>query len=163
VPTKVNAVAANPGLFTMNYSGSGQGAILNFNPVTGDYTINGPANLAIKGTTWAILYLTGFGLTNCVNIPANGSVPASNCNATATAANLIAGEVTPNLPVSVTIGGIAATGATVQAPLGSVAGLMQVDVLVPATVASGNVPVVVSLGTAGSQVSSQANVTMDIK
>ena len=162
-PTQVNAVAANPGLFTMNYSGSGQGAILNFNPATGDYTLNGPTNLAIKGTTWVVLYLTGSGLTNCVNIPASGATPASNCNATATAANLIAGDVTPILPVSVTIGGIAATGATVQAPIGSVAGLMQVNAPVPAAVASGNVPVVVSLGTAGAQVSSQANVTMDIK
>jgi uncharacterized protein (TIGR03437 family) len=162
-PTKVNVVASNPGLFTMNYSGSGQGAILNFNPATGDYTLNGPANLAIKGTTWAVLYLTGFGLTNCVNIAASGATPAGNCNASATAANLIAGDISPILPVSVAIGGIAATGATVQAPIGSVAGLMQVNVLVPAGVASGNVPVVVSLGTAGSQVSSQANVTMDIK
>jgi uncharacterized protein (TIGR03437 family) len=162
-PTKVNAAPANPGLFTMNYSGTGPGAVLNFNPATGDYTLNGPTNLAIKGSTWAVLYLTGFGLTNCVNIPASGATPASNCNAAATAANLIAGNVTPILPVSVTIGGIAATGATVQAPIGSVAGLMQVNVLVPAGVASGTVPVVVFLGTAGSQVSSQANVTMDIK
>ena len=162
-PTKVNAVAANPSLFTLNYSGTGQGAILNFNPATGDYTLNGPANLATKGTTWAVLYLTGFGLTNCVGIPASGATPASNCNATATAANLIGGAVTPILPVSVTIGGIAAAGAMAQAPIGSVAGLMQVNVLVPAGVASGNVPVVVSLGAAGALVSSQANVTMDIK
>jgi len=79
------------------------------------------------------------------------------------AANLIGGAVTPILPVSGTIGGIAAAGATAQAPIGSVAGLMQVNVLVPAGVASGNVPVVVSLGAAGALVSSQANVTMDIK
>jgi uncharacterized protein (TIGR03437 family) len=162
-PAKVNAVAANPGLFTLNYSGSGQGAILNFNPATGDYTLNGPANLAIKGTTWAVLYLTGFGLTTCVNIPANGATPASNCNPAATEANLISGDVSPNLAVTVTIGGIAAPGAAVQAPIGSVTGLMQVNVLVPAGVASGNVPVVVSIGPAGAQVSSQANVTMDVK
>jgi len=162
-PTRVNAVAADPGLFTMNYSGSGQGAILNFNPVTGDYTLNGAANLAVKGTTWAVLYLTGFGLTTCVSIPAAGATPASDCNATATEVNLIAGDVSPNLAVAVTIGGIAAPGAAVQAPIGSVAGLMQVDVLVPAGVASGNVPVIVAVGAPGAQVFSQANVTMDVK
>jgi uncharacterized protein (TIGR03437 family) len=162
-PTKVNAVAANPGLFTMNYSGSGQGAILNFNPATGDYTLNGPANLAIKGTTWAVLYLTGFGLTSCVDIPANGATPASACNAAATEVNLINGDVSPNLAVSVTIGGIPAPGAAVEAPIGSVPGLMQVNVLVPAGVASGNVPVVVSVGPNGAQVSSQTSVTMDVK
>ena len=163
VPAKVNVVAADPGLFTLNYSGSGQGAILNFNPATGDYTLNGPTNLAIKGTTWAVLYLTGYGLTSCVNIPATATTPASTCNNAATEANLIGGDVSPNLPVAVTVGGIAAPGATVQAPIGSVPGLMQVNVLVPAGVASGNVPVVVSVGAAGSQVASQANVTMDVK
>jgi uncharacterized protein (TIGR03437 family) len=163
VPAKVNVVAADPGLFTLNYSGSGQGAILNFNPATGDYTLNGPTNLAIKGTTWAVLYLTGYGLTSCVNIPATATTPASTCNNAATEANLIGGDVSPNLPVAVTIGGIAAPGATVQAPIGSVPGLMQVNVLVPAGVASGNVPVVVSVGAAGSQMASQANVTMDVK
>jgi len=161
--TKVNAVAADPGVFTLNYSGSGQGAILNFNPATGDYTLNGSANPAVKGTTWAVLYLTGFGLTTCVDIPANGATPASDCNATATEVNLISGEVSPNLPVAVTIGGVAAPGATVQAPIGYVPGLMQVNVLVPSGAPSGNVPVVVSLGPAGALVSSQANVTMDIK
>jgi len=163
VVAKVNAVAADPGLFTLNYSGSGQGAILNFNPATGDYTLNGPTNLAIKGTTWAVLYVTGFGLTSCTDIPANGATPASDCNATATEDNLIAGDVTPNLAVAVTIGGIPAPGAVVQAPIGSVPGLMQVNVPVPAGVASGNVPVVVLVGPAGAQVSSQANVTMDVK
>jgi uncharacterized protein (TIGR03437 family) len=162
-PAKVNAVAANPGLFTMNYSGSGQGAILNFNPATGDYTLNGPTNLAIKGSTWAVLYLTGFGLTSCTDVAANGATPASNCNATATEDNLISGDVAPNLAVAVTIGGIPAPGAMVQAPIGSVPGLMQVNVPVPAGVASGNAPVVVLVGPAGAQVSSQANVTMDVK
>jgi uncharacterized protein (TIGR03437 family) len=107
--------------------------------------------------------LTGYGLTSCVNIPATATTPASTCNNAATEANLIGGDVSPNLPVAVTIGGIAAPGATVQAPIGSVPGLMQVNVLVPAGVASGNVPVVVSVGAAGSQVASQANVTMDVK
>jgi uncharacterized protein (TIGR03437 family) len=162
-PTKVNVVDANPGLFSMDASGTGQGAILNFNPATADYSVNGTTNPAIKGTTIAVLYLTGYGLTNCVNIPASGSAPASNCNAGATVLNLISGNVSPQLAVAVTIDGQAAPGAVVEAPLGSVPGLMQVNVPVPSGVSSGNVLVVVTLGTGGTAVTTQAKVTMAIK
>ncbi len=162
-PTPVNVVAANPGLFTMDASGTGQGAILNYDPVAANYSINGSKNPAISGTTIAVLYLTGYGVTNCVDIPASGSTPGSWCNPGATEVNLISGNVSPFLPVSVTIGGLAAPGAVAQAPLGSVPGLMQVNVPVPAGVASGNALVVVTLGTGGTAVNTQAKVTMAIK
>jgi uncharacterized protein (TIGR03437 family) len=162
-PAKVNVVDANPGLFTMDASGTGQGAILNFNPATADYSINGTTNPAIKGTTIAVLYLTGYGLTNCVGIPASGSTPASLCSAGATVLNLISGNVSPKLAVAVTIGGLAAPGAVAQAPLGSVPGLMQVNVPVPSGVSAGNALVVVTLGTGGTAVTTQAKVTMAVK
>ena len=162
-PMLVNVVAANPGLFTMNASGTGQGAILNYDPVAQNYTINGAKTPAIAGTTWAVLYLTGYGLTNCTSIPANGSTPASLCNPSATEQNLISGNVTPNLPVSVTIGGQVAQGVVAQAPLGGVPGLMQVNVPVPAGVSSGNALVVVTLGSGATKFSTQAKVTMVIK
>ena len=162
-PTKVNVVDANPGLFTMDASGTGQGAILNFTPATGDYSINSTTNPAVKGTTIAVLYLTGYGLTNCVDIPAGGSFPGSQCNAGATVLNLISGNVSPKLAVAVTIGGLAAPGAVAQAPLGSVPGLMQVNVPVPSGVSAGNALVVVTLGTGGTAVTTQAKVTMAVK
>ena len=74
-PTKVNVVAANPGLFTADASGTGEGAILNFNPANGAYTVNSSSNPAVKGVTTAILYMTGFGVTSCANIPASGAHP----------------------------------------------------------------------------------------
>jgi trimeric autotransporter adhesin len=161
-PTKVNVVDANPGLFTSDSSGSGQGAILNVSPA-GDYSINSANNPAVKGTTLAVLYLTGFGTTNCVDIPASPSYPGSLCNTNATEANLIAGAVSPKLPVTVLIDGQPAPGIVAQAPLGSVPGLMQINVPVPANVKSGALPVVVTLGSGSTLYSSQAKVTLVVK
>ena len=162
-PTSVNVVNANPGLFTMDASGTGQGAILNFDPTALNYSVNSATNPAIKGTTIAVLYLTGYGLTNCVDIPASGSTPASPCNAGATVLNLISGNISPQLAVAVTIGGLPAPGAVAQAPLGSVPGLMQVNVPVPSGVSSGNALVAVTLGTGAAAATTQGNVTMAIK
>jgi uncharacterized protein (TIGR03437 family) len=162
-PTLVNVVAANPGLFTMDASGTGQGAILNYDPVAENYSVNGTKNPAVSGTTIAVLYLTGYGLTNCTTIPASGSTPAEPCVPNATEQNLISGKVSPNLPVSVTIGGQSAAGAVAQAPLGGVPGLLQVNVQVPSGVSSGNALVVVTLGSGTAQFNSQAKVTMAIK
>jgi uncharacterized protein (TIGR03437 family) len=162
-PKSVNVVDANPGLFTMDASGTGQGAILNYDPTALNYSINSTANPAIKGTTIAVLYLTGYGLTNCVDIPASGPTPASPCNTNATVVNLISGNVSPKLAVAVTIGGLPAPGAVAQAPLGSVPGLMQVNVPVPSGVSSGNALVVVTLGTGNTAVTTQGKVTLAVK
>jgi len=153
LPVKV--VATDPGIFTTDASGVGQGAILNINAATGDMTVNGSTSPALKGSPIAI-YITGFGLTNCVD----GTAP-NVCNLSATEANLVSGIVTPKLPVSVTIDGVAATLiGTPQAPINSVPGVLQINATVPATVKAGNsVPVVVSVGTASSQV----KVTMAVK
>jgi uncharacterized protein (TIGR03437 family) len=150
----VTVVAADPGIFTTDASGTGQAAILNINGTTGDMTVNSASNPATKGSTVAI-YLTGFGLTNCVD----GAAP-NLCNATATEANLITGIVTPKLPVAVTVDGSSASLVGAQAPVNSVPGVLQVNVTVPTGVKAGNaVPVVVAVGTAASQ----AKVTMAVK
>jgi len=153
LPVKV--VAADPGIFTTDASGTGQGAILNINGTTGDMTVNSSSNPATKGSAIAI-YITGFGATNCVD-----GASGNTCNLTATEANLITGIVTPKLPVAVTIDGIAATlVGTPQAPVNSVPGVMQINATVPTAVKAGNaVPVIVSVGAANSQ----AKVTMAVK
>ena len=153
LPVKV--VAADPGIFTTDASGTGQGAILNINGTTGDMTVNSSSNPATKGSAIAI-YITGFGATNCVD-----GAAGNTCNLTATEANLITGIVTPKLPVAVTIDGIAATlVGTPQAPVNSVPGVMQINATVPTAVKAGNaVPVIVSVGAANSQ----AKVTMAVK
>jgi hypothetical protein len=54
----VNVASTHPGLFTLNASGTGPGAILNQNAST-----NGPSNPAARGET-VVVFLTGEGQTN---------------------------------------------------------------------------------------------------
>lgn len=131
--------AAAPALFTLNASGTGQGAILNQNN-----SVNGPANRATKGTV-VILYATGEGQT----IPAgvNGKIS-------------VAPLPKPQLPVTVQIGGANAQVNYAGAAPGLVAGVLQVNVLVPQQAPSGDaIPVVLKVGS----VSSQSGVTLAIR
>jgi uncharacterized protein (TIGR03437 family) len=147
-PFVVNAVATDPGVFSINASGAGQGAILNFNSLTGDYTVNSSANGAVKGNI-VVIYVTGFGQT---------SPPGDET--TFITAGAPPAPTVPVAAVSVTIGGLAATVLAAAAPIGSVPGVLQINVTVPLTVTSGNaVPVLVTVGTA----TSQAKVTMAVK
>jgi trimeric autotransporter adhesin len=140
---QVAVVDAQPGVFTVDSSGIGQGAILNYNSTTGDYTVNGSANAAAKGSI-IVIYMTGYGQTNPVGDETQ----------------LIAGTVVPVVVPTVTIGGQSAAVQAAQAPLNSVAGLLQINATVPATVTAGNtVPVIVSVGTTPSQ----TRVTMAVK
>ncbi|HTP34728.1 MAG TPA: IPT/TIG domain-containing protein [Candidatus Acidoferrales bacterium] len=155
-PQAVTVVAADPGVFTTDASGAGQGAVLNINSITGNMTVNSATSPATKGSAVAI-YITGFGTTQCVD----GTAP-NLCNPAATEANLVSGVVTPVLPVSVAIDGITAqlVGAGYQAPVGSVPGVLQINATVPAGVTARNtVPVVVTVG----GFTSQGKVTMAVK
>jgi uncharacterized protein (TIGR03437 family) len=140
---KVSVIDVDPGVFTLDASGTGQGAILNFNSTTGDYTVNGPANAATKGST-VVIYITGSGQTN----------PAGN------ELNLISGVVKPVANVTLTIDGQPATVQGAQAPVGSVPGVLQINATVPSNTRSGNsIPVVVTVGATPSQ----TRVTMAVK
>jgi uncharacterized protein (TIGR03437 family) len=152
VPLMVNIVAADPGVFSMDSSGAGQGAILNYNAATLDYTVNSSANGAVKGNI-VVMYITGFGQTNPAGDETN-FIPGPPSAA-----------VVPVGTVSVTIGGVNATVLSAVAPVGSVAGLLQLNVTVPLTVTSGTaVPVLVTVTpTGGPPVVSQAKVTMVVK
>lgn len=117
---------SHPGIFTLDASGIGQGAILNQ-----DFSVNGPGTPAARGSVIAI-YATGGGTT----LPALGD-----------------GEVTgADLPyltqtVTVTIGGINAKVSYAGGAPGAVAGLTQINAEVPAGVATGSaVPVSIRVG-----------------
>jgi uncharacterized protein (TIGR03437 family) len=149
----VDVVDADPGVFTVDASGRGQGAILNFNATTGDYTVNSSSNAAVKGGT-VVIYITGFGATNCADSLTSACVPGAD------EADLIAGTVTSVAPVTVSIDGQAATVQASAAPIGSVPGVLQVNTTVPLTAKPGNaIPVIVSVGPAMSQL----RVTMVVK
>ena len=118
--------AATPGIFTLDTSGSGPGAILNQ-----DSTLNSSANPAARGSIVAI-YLTGTGVTTPSS--ADGSVT---------------GAPPPLLPQTptVTIGGVGAVVKYAGAAPGSLAGLTQINVEVPAATAPGlSLPVIVKVG-----------------
>jgi len=143
-PVTVAVVAADPGLYSLASSGQGQGAILNYNSSTGDFTINSAANPAAAGST-VILYMTGAGATT--SAVDNQLIPLSPA-------------VTPVLPTTVTIGGQGAVVQGAQAPPGSVPGLIQLNVTVPSTLkAAPALPLIVTVG----GVASQSGLTMAVK
>ena len=127
--------AAHPGLFTVDASGLGGGAILNQ-----DSSLNGGLNPAARGSV-VMIYSTGGGVT----IPA--SVDATITPAPPSPLLLLATK-----PVAVTIGGIAATVSYSGAAPSQIAGLTQINAQVPAGVTPGTkVPVIVQIGTWQSQ------------
>jgi uncharacterized protein (TIGR03437 family) len=120
-----------PGLFTQNASGSGPGAILNQ-----DNSVNGPGNRAAKGSIVQV-FMTGEGQTSPPGV--TGAI---------TAATLPPPQVTPAplLAVGVTINGQPALYVYAGEAPGLVAGMMQLNVQIPANAPSGDLPILVSIG-----------------
>jgi uncharacterized protein (TIGR03437 family) len=143
-PVTLAVAATNPGIYTTDASGRGQGAILNYNAASGDYSLNSNATPAQRGQT-VVLYVSGMGVTT--SPVANTLIPASPA-------------VSPVAAVTVSIGGQSATISGAVAPPGSVPGLLQINVAVPSNAPVGPlVPVIVSIG----GVDSQSGVTMAIR
>ncbi|HTB20925.1 MAG TPA: protease pro-enzyme activation domain-containing protein [Bryobacteraceae bacterium] len=122
-------VAAAPAIFSL---GNGQGAILNQ-----DGSVNGPNNPAARGT-YIQIFGTGEGQTNPAGV--DGQI------ANESVANL----PRPVAPFSLTIGGVSATYSYAGTAPQSFAGLFQVDALIPASVKTGNQPVILKVGNASS-------------
>jgi uncharacterized protein (TIGR03437 family) len=132
-PLTVPVAQTTPSLFTADSSGKGQAAAVNQ-----DGSINGSAHPASAGQ-FISLYATGFGQTNPPG--QNGTINAAPLPQ-------------PLLPVSATIGGKPATiipGGYAGGAPGAVAGVMQVNVQVPAAIGAGSVPVVLQVGDAPTQ------------
>ena len=114
-----------PALFTSDASGSGPGAILNQ-----DGTLNTAANPATRGSI-VVLFLTGAGPMD----------PASPDGFVAT--NALASIASP---VSVTIGGQPARVLYAGSAPGLIAGIAQINAVIPDGVAPGTVPLIVEVG-----------------
>jgi uncharacterized protein (TIGR03437 family) len=130
---EVRVVDSAPGIFTLNGSGSGPGAILNQ-----DNTVNTANTPAPRGGV-IVIYATGEGATFPTGV--NGRIttdPAENLRR-------------PLLPVAVTIGGLNAEVLYAGAAPGFVAGALQINARLPAALAAGVHPVVVTVGSAASQ------------
>lgn len=139
-PVQLDVAPSAPALFTTNASGKGQAAAFNQ-----DNSLNSAAEAAARNTI-VQLFATGEGAT----------LPDGEDGRLANGAAL----PRPRLPVTVTIGGQAATVVYAGAAPGQVAGLMQVNARIPQNVAPGAaVPVVLRVG----QASSPAGVTIAVK
>ena len=127
----LTVVAAEPGLFTANNSGSGQGAILNQ-----DYSVNSTSNPAAAGTA-IMIFGTGGGQTN----------PPS-----------VDGELNPNTSTGALVAtATVSVNGQQQTPLYAgpapdlLSGIIQVNAMIPDGTPSGPIPVIVTIGGLASQ------------
>jgi uncharacterized protein (TIGR03437 family) len=123
---------AAPGLFSLDGSGQGGGAILN-----SDLSVNTQSNPAAAGSI-IVLYGAGAGQTNPPSadgaiVPPTSPIPA------------------PVLPVTATIAGQPADILYAGDAPDLVSGVLQVNVVIPPGTPSGPQPVVITVGTASSQ------------
>lgn len=139
-PVSVPSQAAAPEFFYFTQSSSGANPIAAVNAVTGGYVgaaglISGATFTPAKPGDYLTLFATGFGATNPAFDP--GVLPSGTPQVTA--------------PVSITLGGVTlAQPDILYVGLSQFAGLYQVDIQVPAGVADGNQPLVITVGGAAS-------------
>jgi uncharacterized protein (TIGR03437 family) len=125
----VPSAPSAPSIFTASGTGIGPGAIVN-----ADGSINTPSNPASRGTAIQI-YATGGGQTSPASL--TGSVAQSAANLT--------------LPVTVTIGGTNAQVLYAGAAPGELAGVIQINAIVPPNASPGPRPVLINISGAPSQ------------
>jgi uncharacterized protein (TIGR03437 family) len=130
-----NVVAAAPGIYTLNQQGTGPGAVLNQDGVT----VNSPSAPEKRGNIVAV-YMTGEGQTLPAGID-GAIIPA-----------VVSALKKPILPVTATVGGVAANVLYYGSAPGLVSGVMQVNVQIPAGAATGSsIPIQITVGTSATQ------------
>jgi len=132
-----NVTSAVPGIYTLNQTGSGQGAILN-----ADYTVADVNHPAAAGSIVQV-YMTGEGVTSPPSITGQQAVSLNK----------------PVLGVTATINGVPAAVKYYGSAPGLIYGVMQVNVEVPANMTSGANSLVITVGSANSQ----TGVTLAVK
>jgi uncharacterized protein (TIGR03437 family) len=133
----LTVAATAPGIFVVG--AAGQGAILNQ-----DSSLNYPGNPAAAGSEVQI-FGTGEGVTSPPSVDGQ----------------LATGAVVPKpvAPVSLTIGGVPATVVSASTAPGAVAGLLQVNAIVPSGLTSGPNEVLLTIG----GVTSAAGITLEVE
>jgi uncharacterized protein (TIGR03437 family) len=146
----LTVIAEDPGVFTFGGLGQGQAAVLNYDNATGSYTINGGKAAAPRGSTISI-YVTGMGDLAAPPAVANGEVAAA---ATKLADNTARVDI-DGQPAVVSYAGTSP---------GAVAGLVQINAIIPPTVRTGAaISLTVSIGSAAASRRSQPAVTVAVK
>ncbi len=140
---QAQVVPTSPAIFSLSFTGSGQGAILNQNN-----SVNSVNNPAAKGSVIQI-----FGTGEGQLVP--GVQTACFTGLTLPLPKPVA------TPITVTIGGQPATPITYagEAP-GEVCGVIQIDATVPTNIGSGPQPVVLTIGT---NTNSQQSITVAVQ
>jgi uncharacterized protein (TIGR03437 family) len=146
---QVDIVAAVPGIFTLDSSGSGAAVVLNYDSVTHNYSVNAKTNPAKIGQI-VVFFLTGEGDYAAATYPVETGLMVASA----------APQISPSPTIS--IGGAVALPADLSyaGPIPTcILGLVQINVAVPQGATSGDaVPVTVTIGAA----STQAGVTMSV-
>ena len=127
----LNVVAAVPGIFTLDSSGSGPGAILDLN-----YKLISASNPAHHGN-YIQVYATGAGVTSPASVDGHASLDGPF--------GIPVAKVTAN------IGGVDCPVSYAGGASGLVAGALQVNVQIAAGVPAGAQPVVINVGGVDSQ------------
>jgi uncharacterized protein (TIGR03437 family) len=147
-PFNVMVIQEDPGAFTFGGLGQGQAAVLDYDNTSQTYSINSAKNAAARGST-ILIYATGMG---DLAIPVGDGVVA-------TAAAALADNT-----VRVDIAGQPAVVSYAGAAPGAVAGLVQINAIIPPTVSTGAaVSLTVSVGAATTSRRSQPSVTISVK
>jgi uncharacterized protein (TIGR03437 family) len=158
---QVTPTASHPGIFTSGGAGLGQAAVLNFDSSTGSYTVNSSGAAAARSSAIS-LFVTGMGDLQLVSGVAllNGLVAPS------TPVKLVAMNPDPLNPagpsaINVYIDGQPAVVTYAGTSPGAVAGLVQINAVVPlAAKAGATVPITVSIGASSA---SQPGVWLAVK
>jgi len=149
-PFAVTPLPEDPGVFTFGGLGQGQSAVLNFDATSGSYTINSSKNAAARGSTISI-YATGLGDLTAGSGLNDGDVAT-------TAVSLADNTCVVNIAGQPAVVSYAGTSP------GAVAGLVQINAIVPPTVSPGaSVAITVSIGSSANSRRSQPGVTLGVK
>jgi len=130
-----SVVQTQPAIYSLNQTGAGPGATLNQDGIT----VNSAATPAPRGSVVAV-FMTGEGQTTPAGV--DGAITPSDGT----------GLKKPNLAVTATIGGVPASVVYAGSAPGLVSGVLQVNLLIPSTVASGPaLPLAITVGAVNSQ------------
>ena len=152
VPFPVTVLAEDPGIFTFGGVGQGQGAIINYD-ANGAATVNSSANQEPRGNIVA-LFATGLGvLTNDATIP-DGALTSVSAPGV---------KLADASSVRVFVGGQPAVVLYAGTSPGAVAGLVQVNTIIPPTSSTGAVSIQLSIGDTTVTRQAQSGVTVAVK
>jgi uncharacterized protein (TIGR03437 family) len=148
----VTVVQEDPGIFTFGGLGQGQGAIINYDS-NGAATVNSSTNQEPRGDIVA-LFATGLGRL----IGDNGILDGQLTSASDPGIHLI-----DESSVQVSVGGQPAVVLYAGTSPGAVAGLVQVNVIIPPTASTGSDAIVLSIGDPTISRQAQNGVTVAVK